>query len=61
MESVAQIRDVERVDQVLKRLQNNQHHLALVIDRGGDVLGWVTLEDAVGKIVGEIEEESGGG
>jgi Mg2+/Co2+ transporter CorB len=59
MEPVVRIRDVERVDQVLEQLQNNWHHLALVIDRGGDVLGWVTLQDAVGKLVGEIEEERG--
>jgi CBS domain containing-hemolysin-like protein len=59
MEPLPRVRDMDRVDQVLERLQQSWYHLALVIDREGNAGGLVTLEDAVAEIVGEIEEDVG--
>lgn len=58
-EPIIQVRDRDRVDQVLEVLQQTWHHLSLVIDRGRSYVGLVTLEDAVAEIVGEIEEDAG--
>lgn len=59
VEPMIQVRDMDRVDQVLERLQQSWHHLALVTDRRGNYVGLATLEDAVAEIVGEIEEDVG--
>lgn len=45
------------VDELLKKMQSNAIHMAIVIDEYGGVAGLVTLEDLIEEIVGEISDE----
>jgi CBS domain containing-hemolysin-like protein len=46
-----------RADDLLRDLQHQQVHLAIVVDEYGDVVGLVTIEDILEEIVGEIVDE----
>ncbi len=46
----------ERIDDVLRKMQKKAVHMA-VIEEGGKVLGLVTLEDLIERLVGRIEDE----
>jgi putative hemolysin len=48
------------VSRSLRELQRMRHHLAMVVDEYGGIVGLVTVEDAVGRIVGEIRESGRG-
>lgn len=43
---------------LLRRFQQSQRHLAIVVDEYGEVPGIVTLEDVLEELVGEIVDES---
>ncbi len=45
------------LNSMLKLFIAYRHHLAVVKDAGGKVIGMVTLEDVIEEIVGEIEDE----
>ena len=46
-----------KVDALIKELQISKTHLAIVSGEYGDVLGLVTMEDALEELVGEIYDE----
>ena len=45
------------IDELLRELRRDRHHVALVVDEHGTTVGLVTLEDVIEEIVGEIEDE----
>lgn len=47
----------ERIDDVLRTMQREQVHIAVVANKQGKTIGIVTLEDILENIVGEIEDE----
>jgi CBS domain containing-hemolysin-like protein len=49
--------DTKRVEQLLRDMQAEQSHIAIVIDEFGGTSGIATIEDLVEEIVGEIEDE----
>jgi CBS domain containing-hemolysin-like protein len=47
----------KRIDDLLREMQKDRVHLAVVVDEYGGATGIVTLEDVVEQIVGDIEDE----
>jgi CBS domain containing-hemolysin-like protein len=47
----------KKVNDLLKDMQKEKFHLAMVVDEYGSLVGLVTLEDLLEEIVGEIEDE----
>ncbi len=46
-----------KISALLKQLQNNKSHMAVVIDEYGGTAGIITMEDVLEEIVGEIYDE----
>jgi len=57
VEPIERVPENEPVDRLLGKLQQSQHHLAVVSDPQGRSMGLVTLEDVLEEIVGETEEQ----
>ena len=51
------IQKYEKISDILKKLQMNKSHIAVVIDEYGGTLGIVTMEDILEELVGEIWDE----
>lgn len=47
----------KKIDALLKELQVNKMHIAIVLDEFGGTVGLVTLEDILEELVGEIWDE----
>lgn len=47
----------KKVDELLRQMQLESNHLAMVIDEYGGIAGLVTLEDLIEEIVGDISDE----
>jgi CBS domain containing-hemolysin-like protein len=51
------IPETKKVADLLREMQRNKVHMAIVVDEYGDVAGLVTMEDILEEIVGEIADE----
>ena len=57
MTPVVYIQHSERVNDLLRSLQKEKTHIAVVLDEYGGTLGIVTMEDILEELVGEIWDE----
>jgi len=47
----------KRLDSLLSEFRSNRNHMAIVVDEYGEVSGFVTIEDVIEQIIGDIEDE----
>lgn len=57
MRDAKYIPETKRVAELLREMQREKVHMAIVIDEHGTVVGLVTLEDLVEEVVGDISDE----
>ncbi|WP_150242066.1 hemolysin family protein [Nocardiopsis quinghaiensis] len=57
MRQATYVPDTKPIDELLREMQKQRNHVAVVIDEYGGTAGLVTLEDIVEEIVGEITDE----
>ncbi len=51
------INEDDKIQKVLKAMQKEHHHLAIVMNEFGGVAGLITMEDIIEELVGEIQDE----
>ena len=49
--------ETKRISELLREMQANQVHMAVVVDEFGGTAGLVTIEDIIEELVGEIADE----
>ncbi|RGE22382.1 hemolysin family protein [Leucobacter sp. wl10] len=49
--------ELQRADELLRHMQRESNHLALVVDEYGGISGLVTLEDLIEELLGDISDE----
>jgi CBS domain containing-hemolysin-like protein len=57
MRPVLYVPDSKPVDELLREMQAERKHVAVVVDEYGGTAGLVTIEDVLEEIVGEITDE----
>ena len=57
MRPVMYVPDSKPVDELLREMQAERKHVAVVVDEYGGTAGLVTIEDILEEIVGEITDE----
>lgn len=45
------------LDNLLSEFRSNKNHMAVVVDEYGEISGFVTIEDVIEQIIGDIEDE----
>src|SRR3990167_2421299 len=55
--TVAFVPESRRLDLLLSEFRHHRNHMALVVDEYGNVSGFVTIEDVIEQIIGDIEDE----
>jgi gliding motility-associated protein GldE len=51
------VTETKKIDDLLREIQVNRKHLAVVVDEFGGTSGIITLEDIVEEVVGDIKDE----
>lgn len=51
------VKETQRIQDILKTMQREKVHLAIVIDDFGGTAGLITIEDILEELVGEIQDE----
>ncbi|MCC6917330.1 transporter associated domain-containing protein [Nitrosomonas sp.] len=54
---VVYVPESKKLNILLKDFRSNRNHIAIVVDEYGGVAGFVTIEDVLEQIVGDIEDE----
>lgn len=49
--------ETKKIDDLLREIQQNRKHLAIVVDEYGGTCGIITLEDILEEVVGDISDE----
>ncbi len=49
--------ELQRADELLRQMQREANHLALIVDEYGGISGLVTLEDLIEELLGDISDE----
>ena len=57
MRPVYFVPETKRVDELLKEIQTQKVHLAIVVDEYGGTAGLVTIENIIEEIIGDIQDE----
>ncbi len=51
------VSEEDKISDILKLMQKEHHHLAIVLNEFGGVAGLLTIEDIIEELVGEIQDE----
>ncbi len=54
---VVYVPESKKLNILLKDFRSNRNHIAIVVDEYGGVAGFITIEDVLEQIVGDIEDE----
>ena len=57
LRSAVFVPESKRLNVMLKEFRHSRNHMAIVVDEYGSAAGFVTIEDVLEQIVGEIEDE----
>lgn len=57
MRSVNFVPESKRLDALLKEFKQNRNHMVIVVNEYGQTIGFVTLEDTIEQILGDIADE----